>query len=430
MLFAIGVFLHLVIPNEFGMTESQALMQVCAGKRSRQVGGGGGGGGGGTAAESLGTPIFSTEGSSDEIEAGRSADGADPEVGAEARRVESGEVGPADAAILVNNLRLEYSPGLVTSLRRRCQGPVGRVQKLAVDGLSLSVQHGECFGLLGPNGAGKTSAINILSGLILQSDGVAHVGGFDTALQMHQVHTILGVCPQFDTVWPDLTVEEHLLLYCRLKGVASADQPGLVQAIAGAIKLDGDPLRQPAFALSGGMRRRLSLGIALIANPQVVFLDEPSTGLDPETRRLVWEIVQAEREKGRCIILTTHSMEEADTLCTRIGIMAGGRLRSLGTQLELKRRHGTGYRLSFTMRREDDDVDEALLHELVCPTAALIYRFAKTRVYLLPTADTELSKVFGCLVQHKDDLGVREWGLSQATLEEAFIRIANLAGVR
>ena len=170
-------------------------------------------------------------------------------------------------------------------------------------------------------------------------------------------------------------------------------------------------------------------------------------------------------------------MEEADTLCSRIGmimsnqiqllqfevhnylneicsgIMAGGKLRSLGTQAELKRRHGTGYRLSFTMRRESDDVDETKLRALLCPTAQLvsysfcstcrtvvgvfilvmrsqIYRFAKTRVYLLPTKDTELSRVFGGLVEHKDSLGVREWGLSQATLEEAFIRIANLAGVR
>jgi ABC-type multidrug transport system ATPase subunit len=207
--------------------------------------------------------------------------------------------------------------------------------------------------------------------------------------------------------------------------------------VAEAIQLDGDPLRQPASQLSGGMLRRLSLGIALIADPQVVLLDEPTTGLDPETRRMVWDIIEKERTKGRwcarhtpvlctpipmppcrnsasfrfwcrrfgalglllphvpcavllscggsSIVLTTHSMEEADTLCTRIGIMTQGKLRSLGSSTELKRRHGQGFRLSFTLKREGAEVDEELLRNDLCPTATLIYSFSKSRVYLLPT---------------------------------------------
>jgi ABC-type multidrug transport system ATPase subunit len=255
------------------------------------------------------------------------------------------------------------------------------------------------------------------------------VGSFDTLTQMSEVHTILGVCPQFDTVWADLSVQEHLLLFARLKGVTAAEERGLTQSVAEAIKLDGDPFGQSASQLSGGMMRRLSLGIALIADPQVVLLDEPSTGLDPETRRVVWDIVEHEREKGRCIILTTHSMEEADTLCTRIGIMAQGRLRSLGTSAELKRRHGQGYRLTFTLARSDAEVNETTLRSM-CPSAELVYSFGKNRTYVLPTEETDLAGLFEHLVEHKDALGVREWGLSQATLEEAFIRIATLAGTR
>ena len=189
-----------------------------------------------------------------------------------------------------------------------------------------------------------------------------------------------------------------------------------MQSVAEAIKLDGDPFRQTASQLSGGMLRRLSLGIALIADPQVVLLDEPSTGLDPETKRMVWDIIENERAKGRCIVLTTHSMEEADTLCTQIGIMAGGQLRALGTPSELKRRHGQGYRLSFTLKTADREVNEALLRSM-CPSADLVYSFGKGRVYMLPTDDTDLAGLFEQLVSSKEALGVREWGLSQATLE-------------
>merc|ERR1712167_556317 len=116
---------------------------------------------------------------------------------------------------------------------------------------------------------------------------------------MDTVHTLLGVCPQFETVWPNLTVEEHLELFAELKGVAPEARTGCVQAIAAAVKLDGDAFRQPATALSGGMKRRLSLGIALIADPKLVVADEPTTGLDPEARRGVWDILEAERAKGR-----------------------------------------------------------------------------------------------------------------------------------
>lgn len=114
-------------------------------------------------------------------------------------------------------------------------------------------------------------------------------------------------------VWPLLTVEEHLSLFAELKGVPESARTGCVQAIAAAVKLDGDAFRQPATALSGGMKRRLSLGIALIADPKIVVADEPTTGLDPETRRGVWDILEAERAKGRAILLTTHSMVSVRT---------------------------------------------------------------------------------------------------------------------
>ena len=427
----VGFLLHIVIPNEFGMTESHIVTQMCsrfsktdgATRVTGEATDGPRGSGAANRSDSDGFTVGDDDGAN-----------VDPAVIEEEVKVRSGDASPADYPIIVDDLGLVYMPALgrqfIGWLRRVFCRHGRRSLKQAVGGVTLSIARGELFGLLGPNGAGKTSVVNVLSGLIVQSSGKASVGGFDTMAEMRNVHTVLGVCPQFDTVWGELTVEEHLQLYARLKGVVGSDERGLVQSVAEAIQLDGDPLRQPASQLSGGMLRRLSLGIALIADPQVVLLDEPTTGLDPETRRMVWDIIERERGKGRSIILTTHSMEEADTLCTRIGIMAHGKLVSLGTSTELKRRHGQGFRLSFTLKREDMDIDEELLRAELCPAAELVYSFGKSRVYLLPTESTDIAVLFDKLVNMKDELGVREWGLSQATLEEAFIRIATEAGTR
>ena len=127
------------------------------------------------------------------------------------------------------------------------------------------------------------------------------------------------MCPQFDTVWHDLTVQQHLEFYSRVKGIESSAAHIAARSVAMKVGLDGDPYGKLASSLSGGMRRRLSIAIALIGNPDIVFFDEPTTGLDPETRRQLWDIIKREQSDGRCVIITTHSMEEADALCSRIG---------------------------------------------------------------------------------------------------------------
>ena len=162
--------------------------------------------------------------------------------------------------------------------------------------------------------------------------------------QPTEVQRVLGVCPQFDRVWEELSVAEHLLFYARLKGVGAepgcADTAGAeraaVQTTAAKVKLDGDALHQRPRELSGGQKRRLSIAIALVGEPAILFLDEPTTGLDPETRRNIWDILVAEKKAGRTIVITTHSMEEADAVCSRIGIMSKGCLRCLGSQTHLK----------------------------------------------------------------------------------------------
>ncbi|CAD7971689.1 unnamed protein product [Amoebophrya sp. A120] len=211
--------------------------------------------------------------------------------------------------------------------------------KKAVNGVSFGVKKGECFGLLGPNGAGKTSCINLVCGLQKLSKGSIVVSGTSGDASLSQLSQYLGVCPQFDCVWNDLTVEEHLALYARIKGISGYKQKVLVRNVAESVALEGDAFRKLASELSGGMRRRLSLAISLVTNPAVLILDEPTTGLDPDTRAGLWQVI-ANESKKRAVVLTTHSMEEADALCERIGIMCSGKLKCVGTPLHLKNKFG------------------------------------------------------------------------------------------
>jgi len=293
---------------------------------------------------------------------------------------------------------------------------------------------GECFGLLGPNGAGKTTLISALSGTTELTGGTGTICGMDVKTEMRKINTVLGVCPQFDIVWDDLTVAEHLLLYARIKGVEK--EKASVRRVAEAVKLDGDAFNTRASHLSGGMRRRLSLAIALIANPRVLFLDEPSTGLDPETRQSLWTIVSRLR-KNRCIVLTTHSMEGADALSQRIGIMATGYLRCLGTPLHLKNKHGKGYQLTVTLEEADSalmkerrKLFEELVRNEVSGGAIVQEAFKGDRVlcFQLPKEGLDIGRVFEAVQESKlKKYGISEWSIAQTSLNEVFLRIVEEA---
>ena len=249
----------------------------------------------------------------------------DKDVRDERRRVFENNI-PSDSPVVITNLRKQYSGS----------------DKVAVKNLCFHIEKGECFGLLGPNGAGKTTTISMLTGLFPPSQGTARIAGFDIRKDMDSIHRVMSVCPQFDTLWMELTCLETVLFYARLKGVSSSDEKKDSITTLTKVGLEQYSNRK-ARELSGGMRRRLSIAVSLIGDPRVVFLDEPTTfvlllfiyfvlflliienkrGLDPETRRHLWEVM-LEITKGRSVILTTHSMEEADILSSRIGIMSKG----------------------------------------------------------------------------------------------------------
>ena len=209
----------------------------------------------------------------------------------------------------------------------------------AVDGLSLSIRRGELFALLGVNGAGKTTAIKMLSCLSAPTSGDATVGGFSITKEPDKVKRLIGVSPQETAVAPNLTVKENLELICGIHGFTKEKTRSKTEELSHQFALH-TVLTRKAGKLSGGWQRRVSIAMALISEPDILFLDEPTLGLDVMARHDLWEAIRA--LKGRItIILTTHYMEEAETLSDRIGIMKSGRLLAEGTAKELKTLAGT-----------------------------------------------------------------------------------------
>ena len=204
----------------------------------------------------------------------------------------------------------------------------------AVDDLNLQISKGELFGLLGPNGAGKTTTINILCGLIKPTKGTAKVGGHDVQRETAKVKDIIGVCPQETAIYGYLTGEENVDLFGNLQSMNKTTLKARRSMLLEKMGLADDAKRK-AEKYSGGMKRRLSLILALIHDPEIAFLDEPTVGMDPQSRHAVWDFIKELKKEDKTIILTTHYMEEAEELCDRVGIIDHGKLIGLGTPREL-----------------------------------------------------------------------------------------------
>jgi ABC-2 type transport system ATP-binding protein len=206
--------------------------------------------------------------------------------------------------------------------------------KTALDNLSLQIAKGELFGLLGPNGAGKTTTINILCGVIKPTSGEAQIYGYDVQKETQKVKELIGVCPQETAIYPYLSGAENLELFGNLHGMSKKLLKERSKLLLGKLGLSEDAKRLSA-KYSGGMKRRLSLILALIHDPQLVFLDEPTVAMDPQSRHAVWDFIREQKKQGKTVILTTHYMEEAEELCDRVGIIDHGKLIALGTPRDL-----------------------------------------------------------------------------------------------
>ncbi len=214
-------------------------------------------------------------------------------------------------------------------------------QQPVVADLSLSLPQGEVFALLGPNGAGKSTTIRMLTTLTLPSQGSVRVMGYDVVRQPLQVRQAIGVVLQQITLEGSLTVWENLEFHGRMHHLPNPLRQERINRWLEYVRL-ADRRDSPVKTLSGGMKRRLQVARALLHQPKVLFLDEPTVGLDPQARRLLWEILRDLNRQGMTLLVTTHYMEEAEELCHRIGIMDGGRLIELGSPEQLQQRHGKG----------------------------------------------------------------------------------------
>ncbi|POM80172.1 ABC transporters ABCA family, partial [Phytophthora palmivora] len=281
-----------------------------------------------------------TQHSAVEMDATATEEEEDDDVQRERQRVEQEAPRPNDL-VFIRNLRQQYA---------------GKPRaKVALKDLCLSIQSGECFGYLGINGAGKSTTMAVLTGQLAPTEGFVTLSGFDLSTSSASARKTMGYCPQFDALHDLLTVTEQLQLYARIKGIPEAFVNTAVDEQIQELGLTKyrDKLTQ---GLSGGNKRKVSTAIALLGRPRVVFLDEPSTGVDPSSRRKMWDVIarvcstDGNRDGGACVVLTTHSMEECEALCSRVGILVSGRLKCLGSVEHLKQKFGRGYTVDITLR--------------------------------------------------------------------------------
>uniref|UniRef100_A0A4W4EB89 P-type phospholipid transporter n=1 Tax=Electrophorus electricus TaxID=8005 RepID=A0A4W4EB89_ELEEL len=299
-----------------------------------------------------------------------------------------------------------------------------RKQKPAVDRLCVGIPPGECFGLLGVNGAGKTTTFKMLTGDSVVTSGEAFLAGKSVLTEIDEVHQNMGYCPQFDAINDLLTGREHLEFYAILRGVPEKEVCEVAEwgiRKLGLVKY----VDKAAGSYSGGNMRKLSTAIALIGGPPVVFLDEPTTGMDPKARRALWNCILSIIKEGRSVVLTSHSMEECEALCTRMAIMVNGRFRCLGSVQHLKNRFGDGYTIVLRVAGADPQLEPVMeFIEQELPGSTLKEKHRNMLQYQLPSSLSSLARIFSILAKNKEELHIEDYSVSQTTLDQVFVNFA------
>uniref|UniRef100_A0A671T4S1 ABC transporter domain-containing protein n=1 Tax=Sinocyclocheilus anshuiensis TaxID=1608454 RepID=A0A671T4S1_9TELE len=334
----------------------------------------------------------------------------------EAEKVSKGEFIEEEPAGLVSGVKIKHLAKVFK---------VGNKTKEAVRDLTLNMFEGQITVLLGHNGAGKTTTLSMLTGLFPPSGGRAYINGYDIYQDMALIRRSLGLCPQHDVLFDNLNVREHLLFYTQLKGYPRKKIPDEVDRILRILNLE-DKRHARSKTLSGGMKRKLSIGIALIGDSKVVMLDEPTSGMDPSARRATWDLLQGEN-RGRTILLTTHFMDEADLLGDRIAIMASGELQCCGSSLFLKNKYGAGYHMVIVKDAFCNVSEITRLVHMYVPDATLESSAGAELSYILPKESTSrFELLFAELEMNRDELGIASYGASVTTMEEVFLRVGKL----
>ncbi|CAF0750661.1 unnamed protein product [Adineta steineri] len=298
----------------------------------------------------------------------------------------------------------------------------------AVDHLNFHVHKRACFGLLGANGAGKTTTFRMLVNDIKPTSGNLIINGKNINQMTRDLE--IGFCPQFDWLVNDLSVFETLILFARLKGVNGTEIPEMCQNIMNIFGLEMYEKRA-VQKLSGGNKRKVSAALAFMANPALVFLDEPTTGLDAAAKRKFWKVIRAARDVGLTIIMTSHSMEECEALCTKIGIMKTGQFMCLGSLQHLRNRFSTGYAVQVKVAIDDvEKIKEDLISNL--PGIEIQAQHNEMLFCNIPFSNDNnqmqlsfnLGHVFGILNSRKEQKLIESYSVTQTTLEQIFVQLA------
>lgn len=331
----------------------------------------------------------------------------------------AGEGDKAPAPLRVEKLRKVFPPK-----------HAGKRPVVAAQEVTFTVESGEIFGLLGANGAGKTTTLSMLTRHLVPTSGDAFITAHSILSEFSAGATHLGVVTQNNSLWDRLSVEAHLKLFARLRGVPEDLVHSVVDGTIDQLELT--PHRKKlSMRLSGGMKRKLCVAIALIGDPEVVLLDEPSAGLDPVSRRNLWSVI-LRTMSHRAVILTTHSMDEAEVLCKRIGIMVQGQLRALGTKQHLKNKFGSGFELVVKLivseekgglPKQMDDMFAFVTS--MFPSAVLLGENGGLLTYQIPRSEMKMGLAFTQLEQRKSEFNIEDYSVAQPTLEQVFIRTVN-----
>jgi len=350
----------------------------------------------------------------------------DEDVVAERERVKAMPKGCPDAAVRVQGLVKLFNVGFWAEF-------FDLKPMLSVDDVSFAIAPNTCFALLGPNGAGKTTTINMLGGEFAPTAGFTQLNHLPASASLSRVFQHTGFCPQLKGLWEALTLREHLTIILRLKGLSGDELERAISTVVKGYGLEAH-VNKSAKQLSGGTQRKLSAALALsCGKPKVVFVDEPTTGVDVGTRRFIWDRIK-EATRQCVVMLTTHYMDEADALAQRIGIMVKGRMRVIGSPQHLKTRHGGGYTIQLKAAAET----EALLAEAERGLIKLVNELftgvkraeAREGELIFEVAQGfEFAKVFAALEEAKQTLGLQFFSMSQTSLETVFLRVAEKYGV-
>jgi len=381
--FVLALYLDQVLPSEFGIRKHPLLcLHRNKKKRTRKV------------------SILETE-AEGILEENQNVEEADPTLKIQDTKQES---------VMIEKLKKIYSNG-----------------KLAVDEVSYNMYKGQIFVLLGHNGAGKTSTISMITGLYPPTSGTVNIFGLNIQKDLDEIRKVMGICPQHDVLFDNLTVKEHLEMFAIFKGMNPSEIPAEVKKLIIDLDLQ-EKKNYLAKNLSGGQKRKLSIAIAFIGGSKFIILDEPTSGMDTSARRRLWDMLKNYKH-GRVVLLTTHFMDEADYLGDRIGIMGEGKMQCLGSSLFLKNKFGVGYSLTLAKKDVPENSSEAVIKFIkgYIPEMKVISDVASELSVQLPVETMpRFRELFDGLDRNMEEFKLESYGVSVTTLEQVFLNVAHL----